>query len=78
MNETGLRLQSVLTRIQMSIIKSLPDILAGLLLLALFALVAWILRHILRQAFNRAKIDKDVAGMVVRIAFFGVLTIGVF
>lgn len=74
--DLGQRLQSAFKAMLISLVKKVPDVVAALVLFAIFFAIALIMRRVVRAALRRAHIHQNVVVLISRLVYYAVLTIG--
>lgn len=77
MEQLGKHLHGIFVKILNDLIEKIPDMISAVVLLLVFAGVAFVIRRIFRGALRRVHMDPTVAILVTRLAYYLVLAIGV-
>lgn len=74
--DIGQRLQNTFKAMLISLIKRIPDVAAALVLLAIFFVIALVMRRVVRAALRRAHVHQNVVVLISRLVYYAILTVG--
>jgi small-conductance mechanosensitive channel len=73
----GTRLKKVFLEMLDNLVAKIPDLIAALLLFAVFMLAAMLVRRMVRSALRRVRVESNVAAMITRLSYYAVLLVGI-